>query len=552
VDLSANSPTLPGVANGKVYLIGAGPGDPSLLTLRAADVLGRCDVVLYDALAHPSLLDWMKPGAEARFVGKRGGEYSEPQEAINRALVEHATQGKLVGRLKGGDPLLFARGAEEALYLAERGIPFEIIPGVSSPVAASAYAGIPLTHRDLASSVLFLTGTAREGTGPDGHDWQRLATRAGTICVLMGLRRLREIAGALIAYGRDPQALTAVVQSGSRPDQRTITGPLERIADLAIEAGIVGPALVIIGAVVGLRERLRWFDTRPLFGRRVLVTRAKEQAGRLTRCLMEAGADAVAAPTIAIHPPDDPAPLAAAVARLGGYDWVALTSANGVERLFAEIERQGRDARAFGAARVAAIGPGTAAALAARGIRADLVPGEFRGEALAAALLEASGAAPAGRASSEGASSEGAGGRWPRVLLPRARVARDAFPEAVRAAGGEVDVVAAYESRAPGAGDVARLRELLASGKIDVVTLTAASTVENLVAMLGAEAPRLLSGVALASIGPITTAAAERAGLSVAVTAEVYTIEGLVSALERHFAPASPPPASPPPASPPS
>lgn len=511
------------MAQGKVYLIGAGPGDPSLITVRGAEVLGRCDVVLYDALADPALLEHLRPGAEARFVGKRGGEESESQEHINDALIELALAGKVVGRLKGGDPLLFARGAEEALALAERGIPFEIIPGISSPVAVAAYAGISLTHRDLASSVLFLTGTPRKGAGPDGHDWRRLATRAGTICVLMGMRRLRAIASSLIENGRPAATPTAVVQWGARPEQRTVVGPLSEIADLVERAGLGSPAVVIIGGVVDLREKLRWFDTQPLFGKRVLVTRAREQAGELSRKLRDAGASATVLPTIVIRPPSDPAPLEHAARRASSYDWIALTSVNGVAHFFAALDRLGLDARALGGARVAAIGPGTAAALRAHGVRADLIPGEFRGEALAAALL--SGERPGALARA-----------WPRVLLPRAAVARDVFPDAIRAAGGEVDVVTAYETVPPDAEAAERLREALRQRSFDVITLTASSTVTNLLDLLGDEAPALLAGVTLASIGPITTATAEKAGLRVAVTASTYTIDGLIEALQRPLA----------------
>jgi uroporphyrinogen III methyltransferase/synthase len=511
-DPTGEGPAIPG----RVYLIGAGPGDPSLITVRGAELLGRCDVVLHDALAHPALLELLRPGAEARFVGKRGGEESETQSAINELLVSLARQGKVVGRLKGGDPLLFARGAEEALYLADHGIPFEIVPGISSPVAVAAYAGIPLTHRDLASSVLFLTGTAREGTGPDGHDWRRLATRAGTICVLMGMRRLAEIAAALIAHGRPPSTPTAVVQWGARPSQRTLTAPLDQIAARAAQEGIGSPALVVIGDVVNLRERLRWFDNQPLFGKRILITRAREQANDLARMLREAGADPVIAPTIEIHPPPDPAPLADAVRSLRTFDWVAFTSVNGVSRFFEELRRQRLDARALGGLRVAAIGPGTAAALEAHGVYPDQIPTEYRGEALADAILGAS-ASP------------------PRVLLPRALVARDVFLTRIRAAGGEVIVAPAYETRSPSPEACESLRVLLRERQVDLIMLTASSTVQNLLEILGSEAPALLAGLPLASIGPITTAAAEQAGYPVAITASRYTLVGLLEAMKTAF-----------------
>ncbi len=505
------------VAQGKVYLIGAGPGDPGLITVRGREVLGMCDAVLYDALAHPALLSYLRPGASAEFVGKRGGEDSEPQEKINQRLVELARQGKVVGRLKGGDPLLFARGAEEALALAEQRIPFEIVPGISSPVAVAAYAGIPLTHRDLASSVLFLTGTPHASSGPDGHDWRRLATRAGTLCVLMGMRRLQEIAASLIEHGRPPDTPTAVIQWGARPEQRTVVAPLQEIAARVQQEGIGSPAVVVIGHVVSLRERLRWFDNRPLFGKRILVTRAREQASSLARRLREQGAAPVEIPTIEIHPSPDPEHLARAARQVASYDWVAFTSANGVARFFDALDAQNLDARALGAVRVAAVGSGTAAALRERGIKADLIPEEFHGEALARALL----ASPRPDTLRP----------WPRVLFPRARVARDVFPDAIRAAGGEVDLVVAYETRPPGEEVRQQLRTLLQDRAIDLISLTSSSTVTNLLALLGDDGPSLLDGVKLVSIGPVTTATAEAAGLVVAATASPSTIEGLLDAM---------------------
>ncbi|MCS6902339.1 MAG: uroporphyrinogen-III C-methyltransferase [Myxococcales bacterium] len=510
------------MSQGKVYLIGAGPGDPGLITVRGREVLGICDVVLYDALAHPSLLAYLKPGASAEFVGKRGGEESEPQEKINQRLVELARQGKVVGRLKGGDPLLFARGAEEALALAEEKIPFEIVPGISSPVAVSAYAGIPLTHRDLASSVLFLTGTPRASTGPDGHDWQRLATRAGTICVLMGMGRLREIAASLIEHGRPPETPTAVIQWGARPEQRTVVAPLHQIADRVQQEGLGSPALVIIGHVVNLRERLRWFDNKPLFGKRILVTRAREQASVFAHRLREEGAAPIELPTIEIHPPPDPEALARAARSVSTYDWLAFTSANGVARFFDALDCQGLDARALAGVRVAAVGTGTAASLRERGVKADLIPAEFHGEALARALL-AFPRPPTSRP-------------WPRVLLPRAMVARDVFPETIRAAGGEVDLVVAYETRPPGESTRDQLRTLLQARAVDLISLTSSSTVSNLLSLLGGEGLPLLAGVKLVSIGPVTTATAEAAGLSVAATASPSTLEGLIDAMKRAIA----------------
>lgn len=509
---------------GMVYLIGAGPGDPSLITVRGRDVLGRCDIVLYDALAHPALLDFCRPDAETRFVGKRGGEDSVTQLSINRELVSLAQRGLVVGRLKGGDPLLFARGAEEAIALADAGISFEIVPGVSSPVAVAAYAGIPLTHRDYASSVLFLTGTAHPGMGPDGHDWKRLATRAGTICVLMGMHRLAEIAATLIAEGRPADTPTAVVEWGCRPEQRTVVGRLDEIATLVEASGLGSPAIIIIGRVVALREKLAWVEKKPLFGRRIVLTRAKEQSKALESTLRELGADVLPFPTIAIHPAGDPRALADALLRAASYDYLAFTSPNGVAHSFAALAASGKDARHLGNVKIAVIGPGTERALREQKLRADLVATEFHGEGLAEAILADHARHATTRASGEP-------GTGPRVLLPRARVARDALPDAVARAGGICDVVEAYETRAADPSRLDDLRERLASGKVDALTVTSSSTVTHLVQALGDDALALLGKTRVISIGPVTTDTAERLSVSIARTATEHSAEGLVAAL---------------------
>jgi uroporphyrinogen III methyltransferase / synthase len=511
--------------SGFVYLIGAGPGDPTLITVRGRDVLGRCDVVLYDALAHPALLDFCRPDAERRYVGKRGGETSATQRDINQELVDLAAKGLTVGRLKGGDPLLFARGAEEALALADAGIPFEIVPGISSPVAVAAYAGIPLTHRDYASSVLFLTGTAHPGLGPDGHDWKRLATRAGTICVLMGMHRLEEIAATLIQEGRPASTAVAIIEWGCRPQQRTVVGTLADIGERARSQNLGSPAVIIIGKVVGLRERLAWVERKPLFGKRIVLTRAADQSKELGDDLRELGADVLPFPTISIQPPRDPAPLREALTHLERFDYLALTSPNGVAKTFEMLDELGLDARVLAKIKIAVIGPGTERALAKRYLRADLVAPEFRGEGLAAAVLDdwgkSSSAAKIG-------SFEGAG---PRVLLPRARVARDALPRILRDAGGVCEVVEAYETCAPDPSRIDDLRARLEEGTIDALTVTSSSTVEHLVRALGNDAARLLAKTRVVSIGPITTETAKKLGVAVARTADEYCLAGLIQAL---------------------
>src|SRR3954470_13641145 len=332
------------MALGKVYLIGAGPGDPGLITVRGLELLSRADAVLYDALAHPALLDAC-PNAEKRNVGKRFGQDSAVQGMINAELVRLARDGKCVVRLKGGDPLLFARGAEELQALRAAGIPFEIVPGVPSALAASAYAGIPLTHRDLSSSVTFITGSDREGRVWSPDAWRRLATATETICVLMGMQRIDAITSALIDGGRSPETPAAVVQWAARPAQRVVTAPLSQIARAAHAAGLSNPALIMVGDVVSLREELRWYDRQPLFGRRLLVPRPEHQAQSTAESIRRRGADPIVIASIEIAPPPDPEALRAAARGVQNYDFCLFTSANGVERFFETLAAVGRDAR---------------------------------------------------------------------------------------------------------------------------------------------------------------------------------------------------------------
>jgi uroporphyrinogen III methyltransferase/synthase len=511
---------------GKVYLVGAGPGDPGLLTLRGAAVLGEADVVLYDALAHPSLLEHVRPGAECKDVGKRYGEQAFSQDAINAELVALARQGKTVARLKGGDPLLFARGAEEVETLAREAIPFEIVPGIPSPTGAAAYAGISLTHRDLSSSVAFITGTEAPGKERTSHDWSKLATATQTLCVIMGMRRLDEIVRALVEHGRPSDTPVAVIQWGTWPKQRVVSATLATIVEEVNRAQTLNPAVAIIGEVARLRDTMRWFDTKPLFGKRLMIVRAREQAAGTAERVRLRGAEPVIAPAISIVPPSDPAPFEKAISNLGEYDAVAFTSANTVTRVYARLAERDLDTRAFGRALVAAIGPGTAAALRAGGIRPDVVAPEFRGEGLAEALLDALQRRPR---------SQTSGGQY-RVLLPRALVAREALPEMLRNAGIEVDVVAAYETRPAAAAGLDAILDQLRGGRIDAVLFTASSTVTNLMEALGQGAAELLAKTTVASIGPITSATAKSLGIRVGVEAREYTIPGLLDALERHFA----------------
>ncbi|WP_437734281.1 uroporphyrinogen-III C-methyltransferase [Sorangium sp. So ce1335] len=527
----------PGAASpGVVYLVGAGPGDPGLFTLRGAELLATADVVLHDELVHPALLDGVREDAEVRSVGKRGGDRVQKdakQAEIDAELVALGLAGRSVVRLKGGDPFLFGRGSEEAEALARAGVPFEVVPGVCSPLGATAYAGISLTHRNIASSVMIVSGVTRAGKS---FDWSELASVRGTICVLMGMQALDAVVAGLTGPGRrDPATPAVAIQWGTRADQRVVSSRLDELPLRAREAGLQSPAVIVVGAVTGLRDALRWFDRKPLFGKRVLVTRPRHQARSTSRLIRLRGGEAVELATIEIHPPPDPARVTDAVRGLSGYDAVLFTSENGVACFFREMDRLGLDARAFGSARLAAIGPGTAAALAARGVRADIVPGEFRGEELAQAVL-------ADPVLAERLAARPATGV--RVLLPRALVAREVLPERLRAAGCEVDVVPVYETRPASAARREELLRALAAGAIDVVLLTSSSTVDSLCELLGEGAAARLDRVLLASIGPITTATAEKRGLRVGVTAEVSTTAGLLDALDRHFAALQAAPAS--------
>jgi uroporphyrinogen III methyltransferase/synthase len=504
---------------GKVWLVGAGPGDPGLITVRGAEVLRSAEVVLHDALSHPALLE-LCPHAEKQNVGKRFGEESAAQTHITAELIRFAREGKRVVRLKGGDPLLFARGAEEALALREAGIPFEIVPGITSPIAASIYSGISLTHRDLSSSVTFITGSDREGIEWSPEAWRKLATATGTICVFMGMRRIEAITQAIVDGGRSADTAVAVVQWGARPNQRVVLGTLATIAERVRAEHVTNPAIIIVGDVVRLREQMAWFDTQPLFGKRILVPRPVEQAGATARAIRERGAEPLIEPAIVIGPPPDARALASAAARASEYDWVVFTSANGVKRFFEALDTEGRDARAFGSALVAVIGPKTAEALRERGIVADVVAREYVAESLVEDLLA--------EVRRRGLPQLG------RVLLARALLARDVVPKALEAEGALVDVVFAYETHGVEGEAAERLVAKVENGT-DVVLFTSSSMVTSLLDALGGRARDLLEKLTVACIGPVTRDTALAAGLRVDVEASVYTVDGLLDSLEAYF-----------------
>jgi len=508
---------------GWVYLVGAGPGDPALITVRGRELLATADVVLHDELVDPTALGSCRHDAEIRSVGKRGhdrGTKQARQEAIQDELVQLAQQGKSVVRLKGGDPFLFGRGSEEGLTLSAASLPFEVIPGVCSPLGATAYAGIPLTHRDFTSSVTFVTAITRGG---GAFDWAELEGLRGTLCVLMGTRWLDRITrGLMIDAGRAPDTPATLVQWISYPKQRCVEGTLGDIAERAANAQLGSPSLLVVGAVATLRTELSWFEQQPLFGQRVLITRPEHQIATTAELLRRRGAQPVPFPLIAIEAPPDPAAVTKAVHELSSYDLVAFTSDNAVRWWWRALAAAELDARAFGQAIVAAIGPATARGLAQHGIQADIVAETFVAEELGAAIL----------AAMDDATNK-------RVLLPRALVAREVLPETLRAAGMSVDVVPVYQTVGALPERATQLRELLARREVDVVTLTSSSTVDALCELLGADAAQQLEDVTLASIGPITTRTAEDHGLTVAITADESTSEGLVEALEAHLSPAT-------------
>jgi uroporphyrinogen III methyltransferase/synthase len=492
---------------GTVYLVGAGPGDPGLMTARALELVAGADVILHDRLIPPGALDGARADADIRNVGKRPGERSVGQEEISAMLVELARGGASVVRLKGGDPFVFGRGGEEAEALARAGIPFEVVPGLTAGLAATAYAGIPVTHRDHASAVALVTGHEDPDKAEAAIDWNALADFPGTLVLYMAVSRLEQIADRLIDAGRAPTEATAVIERGTLPVQRTVAGELGAIAELVREAGLEPPAVTVVGAAARLRESLAWLERRPLFGRTVAVTRARAQASGLAARLRDLGAEVLEAPAIRIAPRPVTGELSRACERIADYSLVCLTSPNGAELLMAALAATGRDARALAGVAVAAIGPATARQLAAHGIAADVVPGRAVAEELVAEL-------------------ERVELRGKRVLVARAAAARDVLPDSLRRRGATVDVVALYETVAESlSGD-----ELTALGRADYVTFTSSSTVENLIGALDG-AGAFPASARVVSIGPVTSRTAREHGLEVHAEASRHDVDGLVAAL---------------------
>jgi uroporphyrinogen III methyltransferase/synthase len=501
---------------GIVYLVGAGPGDPALITLRGVECLRRADVVVYDYLANEQLLNHAPEGAEHIYAGKIGGRHNQDQDEINRLLVKKGREGKVVVRLKGGDPLLFGRGGEECEALREAGIPFEVIPGVTAAVGAAAYAGIPLTHRDFTPSVAFVTGQEGKDKDESAIDWERLSLGGGTVVFYMGITTLRSNMQRMIEHGRAPETPVALVRWATTPHQQVLTGTVADIADMAEAAAFKPPAVTIVGEVVALRKKLGWFEGRLLFGRKIIVTRSAEQAGEFSAKLEMLGATVLECPTIRLVEPESWQLLDLAIRGLTGYDWLILTSCNAVRFFFQRLETLGMDARVLAGCKVCAVGPKTAEAFAPFGIRPDLVPAEYRAEGVVDEFS---------RLDLQGK----------KILFPRADKAREIIPRELRRMGAHVDSPVAYRNIFPERLPPEALF-MLEKRSVDCIIFTSSSTAQNLASMLGEDMlVDLLKGVTVASIGPITSKSCRELGLKVDVEPDTHTLDALAASLEAHF-----------------
>jgi uroporphyrinogen III methyltransferase/synthase len=501
---------------GFVYLIGAGPGDPGLITVRGRECVSLADVVVYDYLANERLLEFAPSHAELIYAGKIGGAHNHEQWQINELLVKKALEGKTVARLKGGDPFIFGRGGEECEALVSAGIPYEIVPGVTAGIGAAAYAGIPLTHRHVTTSVAFVTGHEHLEKDDTEIDWERLSLGSGTIVFYMGIKNLPQITRSLMDHGRSPDTPVALVRWGTRPEQQVLEGTLSNITEKARREGFKAPAITIVGEVVKLRDKLRWFDARPLFGKGILVTRAENQAGEFSRLLAAKGATVFECPTISIVPQESNEELVSAIETLSSFDWTIFTSANAVRFFFDHIGAKGLDSRTFGSCRVCAVGPKTAASLLEFGIRPDLVPSDYKAEGVVAEF---------GRLEMKGK----------KVLFPKADKARDLIPTALGEMGALITAPIAYRNVIP---DVIPEKALqaLEEQKIHCITFTSSSTAENLAAILGENRLlRLLEGVAVAAIGPVTAKTCRELGLEVHIEPKEYTLEKMTEAIAAFF-----------------
>ncbi|MDA1278692.1 MAG: uroporphyrinogen-III C-methyltransferase [Chloroflexi bacterium] len=501
-------------SQGKVFLVGAGPGDPGLITVKGLECLRTADAIVFDRLASPRLLSEARSDAEMYDAGKGREDHRMTQEEINELLIELGSSGKTVCRLKGGDPFVFGRGGEEALELAAAGIDWEVVPGVSSTIAAPAYAGIPVTHRGISTSLTIVTGSEDPNKPDSTINWDALASLSGTLVFVMGWNGMNDIVSALTSRGVPGDRPAALVQWGTTARQRTVTGPINEIVDRGVDAGIGAPVVLVVGDVVGLHDAMTWFETRPLFGKRILVTRARSQASRLANQLEYLGAEVVEYPTIEIVPVRNPAPFDEALRNISKYDWMMLTSSNAVRGLISRMRAVGIDMRALAHLKFGVVGPSTASELSQLGITADVMPDQFVATAMVD-LLKRDGTVPA------------------NVLFPRSEIGHEALTSGLQELGSNVDEVVAYSTETPqNSGGLAR--EAYEQG-IDFTTFTSSSTVRNLVELLGGS-PQLINSSRTVIIGPVTAETARELGVNVDIQAEVQSIAGLVSAIRAYVA----------------
>ncbi len=497
-----------------VLIIGAGPGDPGLITLRGVRALMRADVIVYDQLASAELLQFARKDARLIYVGKKGGDHTMPQKKINQLLVLEAKKGLVVARLKGGDPFIFGRGGEEAEILVREGIPIEVIPGVTSAIAVPAFAGIPLTHREHTSTVAFVTGHEDPTKEKSGVDWEKLSG-IGTLVFLMGVKNLPGITKNIIRGGKSPTTPAALIRQGTTPDQETLSGTLGDIAKKAAAKKFTPPAILVVGDVVSLRDQLNWFEGKPLFGKGIVITRPEDQAGEFAALLLEEGARVIRFPTIEVAPPESWDGLDRAINAIESYHWIIFTSANGVRFFFSRLQERGRDVRDLKGLGICTIGPATARAVEDRGLRVDIVPAEYISEGIVAAF-------------------EDRNLKGTNILLPRAGVARDVVPEGLKKMGAAVDVVTVYRT-VPSEYKKSDLQPLIDEGKVDVITFTSPSTVINFKLIMGKDM-RLTEKIKIACLGPVTAAAAKKHGFSVDILQARYTIPGMVEEMKDYFA----------------
>jgi len=504
------------MSGGIVYLIGAGPGDPGLITIKGKQRIEQADVVVYDYLANPKLLQYARPGAEMIYVGKMGGNHTLTQDKINELIVDRCGKGLKVARLKGGDPFIFGRGGEEAEKLVGAGLKYEVVPGVTAAVSAAAYSGIPLTHRDHTATVAFITGHEDPAKVESNIYWDKISTGIGTLVFFMGIKNLPNIVGNLIKHGRAPKTPVAVIRWGTRPDQRTVTGTLDTIVDVVKESGITPPAITVVGEVVDCKKTLDWFEKKPLFGKKIVVTRAREQASDFASRLAESGAEVIEFPTIETVEPESWDNLDAAMGKIESFDWIVFTSVNGVGFFLRRLKEKGMDIRDLKGLKVLTIGPKTADAVEKLGINVDFVPKEYRAESII-----------------EGMGAENISGK--KIFIPRAKVAREVLPETLMKLGAEVTVAECYVTVRPESRKE-EVRKYFEDGLVDAVTFTSSSTVENFMDMWGEEEGlRLMEGVTTASIGPITSETARKLGLNPQIEPSEFTTGALADAIENYF-----------------